>query len=47
MDKANDGTGRAYQEFIGGMSLSIEIASSEITIAIFKSAKKRRKERGN
>jgi len=44
-DKANDGTGRAYQELIGGMSLGIGIASGGITIPIFNSAKKRKKER--
>jgi len=44
-DKANDGTGRAYQELIGGMSLGLGIVSGGITIPIFNSAKKKKKER--
>ena len=43
-DKTNDGTGRAYQELIGGMSLGIGIAIGGISIPLFNSAKKRKKE---
>ena len=44
-DKSNDGTGRAIQETIGGISLGLGVVSAGISIPIFKSSKKRKNER--
>ncbi len=44
-DKANDGMGRAIQETIGGISIGLGVVSAGVSIPLFKSSKKRKKER--
>jgi len=44
-DKADDGTGRAIQETIGGISLGLGVVNAGISIPIFKSSKKKKIER--